>query len=174
MGRNVRKVDVVLNVVGFDPGTSFGFAWLQIKDSKVCLVDSGTWNMSPDKDMNEGAGARFIMAERYIKYFLGKVKPDIIVYEAVMQHRGIRAAHIYGGFEALINMVAEQKSIPYFCYVPSTIKKNVTGYGRASKDEVAKVLELFFPDVKFRTDDESDAVAIAITGARKQGWLELR
>lgn len=174
MVRSVKRFDTVLNVVGFDPGTSFGFAWLKIEGSKVSLMDSGTWDLLPDKDMNEGAGVRFIMCERYIKYFFGKVKPNLVVYEAVMRHMGTRAAHIYGGFEALIGMICEQKNIPYFSYMPSTIKKATTGYGKASKEEVAEALKSFFSELKFRTNDESDAVAIAVTGARKQGWLELK
>lgn len=174
MARGTKRVEQYLNIVGFDPGTNFGFCWLQIEGGKIRIIESGTWDMLPDQEMKEGPGSRFVMAERYIKYLLGNAKPKIVVYESVMRHIGTIAAHVYGGFEALIIMVAEQKDIPYFKYVPTTIKKNVTGNGRASKEEVADAVRGFFPNMKFRTNDESDAVAIAITGARKQGWLELK
>lgn len=58
---------------------------------------------------------------------------------------------------------------------PTTIKSIVAGYSRADKKEVeAGVREYLKPeqkDMEFYSDDESDAVAVAITHAIKKGWL---
>ena len=52
---------------------------------------------------------------------------------------------------------------------PTTVKKNVTGNGRASKKEVQDALECFLttPDIKYNNFDESDSVAIGIAYAIK-------
>lgn len=53
-------------------------------------------------------------------------------------------------------------------YAPTTIKKQITGNGKANKEEVAtavieRLAEHGIVDVTFKTDDESDAVAVALT-----------
>lgn len=45
---------------------------------------------------------------------------------------------------------------------PTTIKKTLTGSGKASKKEVADSLKNYIEPADFSTDDESDAVAVGI------------
>ena len=45
---------------------------------------------------------------------------------------------------------------------PTTVKKLLTGSGKASKDEVAKALERYVRKQTYTTDDESDAIAVGI------------
>lgn len=54
---------------------------------------------------------------------------------------------------------------------PVTIKKLITGSGKADKDQVASMLSRWLPDVKYGTDDESDAAAVAISFLIQQGVL---
>ena len=46
---------------------------------------------------------------------------------------------------------------------PTTVKKLLTGSGKASKEEVAAALERYVGKQRYTTDDESDAVAVGIT-----------
>ena len=59
---------------------------------------------------------------------------------------------------------------------PTAIKSIIGGYGKATKDEVEDGLRAYLQkhqkDYVFATDDESDAVAVAITYAYKKGWLK--
>ena len=48
---------------------------------------------------------------------------------------------------------------------PKTVKKNVAGNGNATKEEVAQCLPAYVGERTYATDDESDALAIAL------GWL---
>ena len=50
---------------------------------------------------------------------------------------------------------------------PTTVKKLLTGSGKANKDEVAAALEKYIGEQQFEADDESDAVAVGIA------WLIL-
>lgn len=45
---------------------------------------------------------------------------------------------------------------------PVSIKKIVTGNGKADKTEVANALVRYLPDAAYRNDDESDAAAVAV------------
>lgn len=46
---------------------------------------------------------------------------------------------------------------------PTTVKKTLTGSGKASKAEVAAALERYVSRIEYAKDDESDAVAVGIT-----------
>jgi crossover junction endodeoxyribonuclease RuvC len=54
---------------------------------------------------------------------------------------------------------------------PTTVKKELTGNGKASKSELAKALEDYVGIIEYGTDDESDAVGVGIAFGKKQGWL---
>ncbi|WP_144466713.1 crossover junction endodeoxyribonuclease RuvC [Bacillus nitratireducens] len=55
---------------------------------------------------------------------------------------------------------------------PTTVKKLVTGSGKASKEVVADSLLGYFPiKLEFATDDESDAVAVALAYLLKKGVI---
>ena len=45
---------------------------------------------------------------------------------------------------------------------PTTVKKLLTGSGKASKTEVAMALERYVGTQQYETDDESDAVAVGL------------
>ena len=47
-------------------------------------------------------------------------------------------------------------------YSPTTVKKAVTGTGKATKDQVAAMVKILLPGCKYSSEDESDALAIAI------------
>jgi crossover junction endodeoxyribonuclease RuvC len=55
---------------------------------------------------------------------------------------------------------------------PVTVKKLITGSGKADKDQVASMLAKWLPDVKYGTDDESDAAAVAISFLIQNGVLK--
>lgn len=68
---------------------------------------------------------------------------------------------------ALENLCAERtfEELP-----PPTVKKHVTGSGKAKKPEVAASLPQYVGEQSYKTDDESDAVAIAIAWLLKNEY----
>ena len=55
---------------------------------------------------------------------------------------------------------------------PMTVKKLITGNGRAEKQEVADALEKYIGKQDYKCDDESDAAAVAIAWLIQQGQIE--
>ena len=47
-------------------------------------------------------------------------------------------------------------------YAPTKIKQSVTGVGRASKEQIGAMVKLLLPGCNYSSEDESDALAIAI------------
>ena len=54
---------------------------------------------------------------------------------------------------------------------PTTVKKLLTGSGKASKEEVAAALERFVGKQEYAVDDESDAVAVGIAWLASQNLI---
>ena len=81
-----------------------------------------------------------------------------VYYEQVMHHSGIVAAHIYGGFYGILMYWCEALEIIYTGITPTSIKKFITGSGKADKDMVIQsVKKLGFSP---KDDNEADALAL--------------
>jgi Holliday junction resolvasome RuvABC endonuclease subunit len=91
-----------------------------------------------------------------LKATLGAI--DAIYFEEVRAHKGVDAAHKYGGFVAHLTAWCEHHGIPYSGIPVGTIKKHITGKGNSSKEEVvAAVKNKGFAPID---DNEADSLAL--------------
>jgi crossover junction endodeoxyribonuclease RuvC len=60
----------------------------------------------------------------------------------------------------------------WYSIYPVTVKKLVTGNGRAEKTDVAKCLDNYIGKQTYKCDDESDAAAVAIAWLIQQGQIK--
>ena len=60
----------------------------------------------------------------------------------------------------------------WYSIYPVTVKKIITGSGKAEKSEVAKCLEKYIGKQEYKCDDESDAAAVAIAWLIQQGQIK--
>lgn len=91
---------------------------------------------------------------------MDKYPPYEVSIERSFSHRNLSTQVLYR-----VHGIANELFYEYnqFYYPPATIKKLITGNGRASKSLVQdKVLEKY-PNLEFMNEDESDAVGIAIS-----------
>jgi crossover junction endodeoxyribonuclease RuvC len=65
---------------------------------------------------------------------------------------------------ALILTVAQNK-IPLAEYAATLVKKTVTGRGHAEKNQIGAMIKYLLPTSTPKTEDEADALAVAITHA---------
>ena len=60
----------------------------------------------------------------------------------------------------------------WYSIYPMTVKKLITGYGKAEKSDVAAGLEKYIGKQDYKCDDESDAAAVAIAWLIQNGQIE--
>ena len=48
-------------------------------------------------------------------------------------------------------------------YSTTQIKKTVSGVGRADKNQIKMMVKIILPNAQFKTEDEADALAVALT-----------
>ena len=85
--------------------------------------------------------------------------------ETVFLQHDLMAVFKLSYIRGVLMLLLAQEDLDFFEVAPTTIKKTVTGSGRASKDQVKKMVMTLFSNCKIESYDEADAVAIAYASA---------
>ena len=93
-----------------------------------------------------------------------QTKPDVASVEKLFFSKNITTGIAVAEARGIVLLVAEQHKVPVFEYTPNEIKKTLTGYGSAKKQQVQEMvkLHLSLDDIP-KPDDAADALAAAIT-----------
>lgn len=159
-----------LRILAVDPGiTEMGIALLE--DGNLVYHDVKTIKKgkSPKETLKEG--------RRLILRLLADYNPNILAVEKTY-FANIRSAADLNAFADEIMAIGRRKDLNVVCYAPSTVKKFITGNGRASKLEVARVVIAQYPELKVYLNHDRkwkekyhlnmfDAVALGIMAAAR-------
>ena len=121
------------------------------------VIDSGTASFKNNRF--DGGGMRFLKFTRWLDDMRSNNKLGTIYFEAVRNHKGIDAAHCYGGFLASLTSWCELHGIPYAGVPVGTIKKHATGKGNANKQSM--IQSALKRGHKPADDNEADAISLA-------------
>lgn len=87
-------------------------------------------------------------------------------YEAIIREKAFHNSRVnatQSGYKAAAAIDLCLRGRPIEEIPNTSVKKEIGGTGRASKDEVRAGVAHWFPKQEFKTDDESDAVAVVLT-----------
>lgn len=160
-------------ILGIDPGTATtGFGLVNLTKNGNEVV---TWGLiETDKSLLKERRLDFIFEEclRLIKLH----KPDVFVFEKVFFSNNAKTVIAVGQAQGVMLLAANKTGVHVEEYAPGTIKKMITGNGRANKKEVQEHVKKILGDrVKSEKgkathfDNAADALAIALTHAFKIG-----
>jgi len=146
-------------ILGIDPGSrKAGFAVVESIGRKLRYIDSGTLHF----DAKVGFLDRLLEIKQKIDELAITYQPDEIALESLIYVKSpsalIKLAQARG---VIISSFLETHQYKIFEYSPNLIKTVTTGHGHADKDSVQKSLTTFLGVKDFKTDDESDALAVA-------------
>lgn len=141
------------NILALDLGTKTGVA-VYTKHNKS--IKSNTQCFKTTRF--ESSDRRFIKFKTYINSLRQLYEIEEVYFEEVRRHRGVDAAHMYGGWKATLTAWCLENDISYQGVPVGTIKKHATGNGRASKEEMIEAMVKRGHSVK--DDNEADALAL--------------
>jgi Holliday junction resolvasome RuvABC endonuclease subunit len=118
----------------------------------------------------EGGGMRFLRFKSWLTQMKNTSRIEAIAFEEVRRHAGTDAAHVYGGFLAILTAWCEHHQIPYIGVPVGTIKKHATGKGNASKDDMIEAAATRGPCCQ-RTKDDNQADAVCLMNAMLEGAI---
>jgi crossover junction endodeoxyribonuclease RuvC len=153
-------------ILGIDPGTArMGYGVLQIKKGKkpkVLEVDT----LVTHQDLSMPKRLKFIYNS--LSSIVSKHSPDIMVIEKLFFNTNVKTAIAVGQARGIALLASSDKDIQLFEYTALEAKKVLTGYGRASKQEMQQaVKELLGLDVVVKSDDANDGLAMALCFIKK-------
>lgn len=140
--------------MALDLGTTSGFA----VGAPETTIISGTWSLKPGRF--DGGGMRFVRFRKHLDEIHATMKLTYVCFEEVRAHKGVDAAHVYGGLMAHLTEWCESQDpkIPYEGVPVGAIKKFATGKGNANKDAMIAAVESWGYEPK--DDNEADAIAL--------------
>ena len=106
-----------------------------------------------------------------ISLIIDQYQPDAISVEELFFNQNVKTAINVAQARGVILIVGCKKNVPTFEYTPLQVKQAVTGYGRADKVQVQKMVKSILKVDKLpKLDDITDSMAIGICHAHSQKY----
>lgn len=149
-------------IMGIDPGTQvMGYGVLHILDNKPSLLAMGVMQLGKYDD-------HYLKLAKIHSRIIGLIDeflPDEVAIEAPFFGKNVQSMLKLGRAQGVAMAAAISRDIPIVEYAPLKIKMAITGNGRASKEQVAYMLQkiLKIPDANMLTQhDATDGLAAAL------------
>jgi crossover junction endodeoxyribonuclease RuvC len=155
-------------ILGIDPGTATtGFGVIdynkKIKNQFSCIA-YGTIETSPKQDVGE----RLKHLNFDLNEIIKKYKPEIASVESLFFFKNLKTAMPVSQARGVIIFTLSKKNVPFIEITPQEAKNAVTGYGKATKSQVQKMIKNLLNLEKIpKPDDAADALALAISCANR-------
>lgn len=150
-------------VLGIDPGLStLGYGLIE-GTHPPRAHKAGVIRTDPDSPTEN----RLLELYQGVDDLIGEARPDHVAIESVFTNRNLQTAISVGRASGVVMLAAAKHSVPVHEYVPTAVKRGVTGNGTADKkavqEMVARLLGLAEPPGQA---DAADALAIALCHLR--------
>jgi crossover junction endodeoxyribonuclease RuvC len=150
-------------ILGIDPGFErLGIAILEKeKNQKEMVVFSECFKTSAKLEFAE----RLQLIGEQVGKIIKKYKPDVLAIETLFLTTNHKTVMNVAEARGVVIYEAKKAGLRIFEASPPQIKIATTGYGKADKEQVMRMVKLLVDiDKTKKSDDELDAIAIALTG----------
>ena len=151
-----------MNVLAIDPGFGrCGVAALSGDASRSVLHYSSCIETSK----SDRFALRLLEVAKEVVRLIDIYKPDTIAIEELYFANNAKTALRVAEVRGMLIYIAVSRNISLVEYNPLSIKIALTGHGRASKEQVTKMVEKIIGknNEKPMLDDEYDAIAVGLT-----------
>ncbi len=151
---NLRDV----RVLGIDPGSrTTGWGVVARVSGRMVRVASGVVRTDPEMPMP----ARLQTIHLGLLAAIHTHSPGEAAMEEIFAYRSAASALVLGQARGVALLAVA--GLPLATYNASTIKKSVSGSGKADKEQVARMMQVVLGLSEALPADETDALAVAVT-----------
>lgn len=161
-----------MKVLGIDPGLRFtGYGCVDASVNPMGLIEAGVFRIT------KGAGstalsvsARLEELDSDFRALIKRLRPDVIAIESLFAHyKHPATAIVMGHARGVLLLAVQQAAIPLVELKPNTVKKSITGFGHADKEQMQRAIQGYFSLPELPTpSDVADALAIAICAGMRR------
>jgi crossover junction endodeoxyribonuclease RuvC len=151
-----------VRVFGIDPGSArTGYGCVETDGSRHHLIVCGAI-ASP---------ARAALPQRLQRIhdglgrLLAQHRPDCVAIENLFHAKNVKSALVLGHARGVAVLAAVEAGVTVVEYTPAEVKLAVTGYGRAEKVQLQRMVMLLLGLERTPSQDAADAIALAICHA---------
>jgi crossover junction endodeoxyribonuclease RuvC len=149
-------------IMGLDPGLhNTGYGVIEADaDGKPRLIEAGVLRIPSDGLLS----ARLNVLHDAVCELMDELAPSAVAVEELFSHYARpRTAVIMGHARGVLLLAAGKRGIPTASYLPTRVKRALTGHGRASKEQMQQAVQIQF-DLPAPPDppDVADALAVAL------------
>ena len=140
-----------------------GYGVIEGESDNFKLIGSGS--IQTDKKLDDSK--RLLEIYNDLSAIVEEYKPDCASVEQLFFFKNQKTVIPVAEARGVILTVLEKYKIPTFSYTPMEVKQVLTGYGRAEKKEVDRMVHIALGTEELpKLDDTVDAIAIAICHSR--------
>ena len=152
-----------MRILGIDPGFErLGVAVLEKNkgDKKERVIFSECFKTSAKLEFSE----RLKLIGEEIRNVIKKYKPEVLSIETLFLTTNHKTVMHVAEARGVVIYEAAKAGLKIFEASPPQIKIATTGYGKADKNQIIKMVKILVDiDNSKKSDDELDAIAIALT-----------
>lgn len=152
-------------ILGVDPGSRIcGYG---IVTGDGAYITSGRLMLSQKKPLHE----RLSELHNGLREVISEFAPSEAVVERVFFAKNVQSALSLGHARGVVLLAAAEQGLDVFEYTPNEVKKAVTGYGRASKQQMQDMVRSVLGLAHALSSDSADALALALCH-KNLGWFQ--
>lgn len=160
---NVTKI-TKQRIIGIDPGTGIlGFGVIDVLANGQCrMVDAGVVRTKVHQALDE----RLVIIYDSLKEIIADTKPSVMSIEKLFFAQNVTTAMSVSHARGVAMLAGKKAGLEIVEYTPLQIKQQLTGYGKATKQQMQEMVRvhLGLKEVP-KPDDCADALATAIVHA---------
>lgn len=148
-----------MKIIGIDPGlTKTGVGIIEVKNNSLSFIASETIYSSAADPI----AFRLKHFHDSLSRILQIYQPDESAIEETFVNQNplssLKLGHVRGALILGLGLYGLKVSE----YSATAVKKAIVGVGRAEKKQIQMMVKILLPKANFKTEDEADALAVAI------------
>lgn len=152
-----------MRILGLDPGSRIcGYGVVDQRGGELAYVECGVLTAPEERPMEERLGE----IARGLREVIDELGPHVVAIEDVFSHQNVRSALALAQARGMALAVVGLAGLAVASYPPASVKKAVSGSGRADKDQIARMVQTLIGLRSLPRADATDALAVAITHGR--------
>ena len=159
-----------MRILGVDPGFAItGYSIIDYIGNKFNLETSGAILT----EAKTSFPLRLEKINKELDNIIKMYKPDAMAIEELFFNNNAKTAINVAQARGVILITARQNNVDIYEYTPLQVKQAVTGYGRADKIQVQRMVKMILNVEKLpKLDDTTDSMAMAICHAHSAKFSE--
>lgn len=149
-----------IRIIGLDPGLNHtGWGVIETLGNTLRYVACGRINTSAK---NETMGERLNILYTHLKIVIEQHSPQEAAVEETFMNKNALSALKLGMARGVVMLAPAHAGLEVSEYSANLVKKSVSGYGHADKNQLAHMVKILLPSADLSSPDAADALAIAI------------